>query len=152
MAATRARAGSTWSLTTPTPITSAPELREQRFSASRMTTEPVPSATAPVTSRATSGASGPSGRHSTAEARAATLSGRRAVPVRSVLQPQREHRAGAHRAFCQRQQVVAEGCLIHDRVAPVVTLDALGDELCAEAVAVAPDRVDAQPVLHRHSS
>ena len=46
------------------------------------------------------------------------------------------------------EQLVGDVGVVDDRIAPVVELDALGQQLGAQAVRLAGDRVDAQPLAH----
>ena len=56
------------------------------------------------------------------------------------------HASAARRAWASSS--VGDRAAVDDRVAPVVELDPLGEQLGAQPVAVAGDRVDAQVPLH----
>jgi hypothetical protein len=55
---------------------------------------------------------------------------------------QREHRAGVDRAARVLRQLARDGSGVDDGIAPVVDSDPFREELGAEAVALARDRID----------
>src|SRR4051794_4364767 len=65
---------------------------------------------------------------------------RGAIPDRG--QPEREHRADRARPTGMLEEPVGDGAALDDRVAPVVELDQLGEQLGAHPEAIARDPVD----------
>src|SRR3954462_6283942 len=70
------------------------------------------------------------------------------TPQLDVAQPQRQRRARPHGAQCVLAQLRRDLVVEDDRIAPVVELDPLGEELGAQAVPVAGDRVKLDPLAH----
>ena len=62
-----------------------------------------------------------------------------------LVEQQRQRRARVDRAPSEPEQVGRHLGLVEDRIAPVVEADQLGQQLGAQAVRLARDRVDAQP-------
>ena len=69
-----------------------------------------------------------------------------------ALQEQRERRAGAGGADGVLELLAVEGGFVDHRIAPLVERDPLGQQLRADAVGLAGDRVDAYVVAHGHGS
>ena len=75
--------------------------------------------------------------------RAPPRTGRRRNSAVTFLEDQGQRRAGVGRPPGEAEQLGRDLCLIEDRVTPVVEPDQLGEQLGAQAVGLAHDRVDA---------
>ena len=99
------------------------------------------------------GSSAPGTTSAGGSSRSAVAAGRPESSVRrstyelrsGLVEEQRQRRAGVDRAPGQPEQVGRHLGLVEDRIAPVVEADQLGQQLRAQAVGLARDRVDAQP-------
>jgi hypothetical protein len=66
------------------------------------------------------------------------------------LEPQGEHRACVDTTAGMVEQVCFDRCLVDDRVAPIIELYPLRQQLRANAASIAGDRIDVQREPQRH--